>query len=137
MDLIKLTRELGAAIQQDERYLAFQQARQENEKDDSLTALIGKINLIQMSYQSEAEKPDANEQKLQAYDKEFREVYGELMLNPNMQKYEEARQEIDNLMNYIMQILSLCVNGEDPETCEPKEEEEHDCSGGCSSCSGC
>ena len=33
MDVIKLTRELGAAIQQDERYLNFAKARQENEND--------------------------------------------------------------------------------------------------------
>ena len=32
MDVIKLTRELGAAIQQDERYLAFTKARETNEK---------------------------------------------------------------------------------------------------------
>ena len=30
MDIIKLTRELGAAIQQDERYLNFAKAREDN-----------------------------------------------------------------------------------------------------------
>ena len=33
MDVIKLTRELGAAIQQDERYLAFAKAKEANEND--------------------------------------------------------------------------------------------------------
>ena len=42
--------------------------------------------------------------------------------------------EIDEMMNYIVEILTLCVNGEDPDTCEP---EEHSCSGSCSTCGGC
>ena len=136
MDLIKLTRQLGAAIQQDERYLAFQAARKANEEDDALNALIGKLNLVQLSYQQEAESPAPDEQKLSAYDEEFRSLYSELMQNPNMINYENARHDIDDMMSYIMQILGLCVNGEDPETCEP-EVHDHGCGGSCSSCSGC
>ena len=60
MDVIKLTRELGAAIQQDERYLAFAKAREDNEKDPELLDLMGQIQLVQMNYQREAsqENPD-------------------------------------------------------------------------------
>ncbi|NMP38193.1 MAG: YlbF family regulator [Clostridiales bacterium] len=137
MDVIALVRQLGAALQQDDRYLKFQEARKANDADEELNALIGKINLVQMSYQQEAAKSDANEQKLQAYDKEFNEIYGQVMLNANMQAYEVARGEVDELMNYIVGILSMCVNGEDPETCEPPKEHEHNCGGECSSCSGC
>ncbi len=136
MDIIKLARELGAEIQKDERFIALSQARAANEADDALTALIGKINLIQMSYQTESEKENPDNSKLEVYDNEFREVYGELMLNKNMQKYEAARHEVDSLMNYIVQLLSLCVNGEDPATCEP-EQHDHDCGGECGGCSGC
>jgi cell fate (sporulation/competence/biofilm development) regulator YlbF (YheA/YmcA/DUF963 family) len=134
MDLIQMARELGAAIQQDERYLALEEANAVNEADAELNNLIGEIQMIQMSYQNEAGKEDADEQKLQAYDKRFSEVYSIVMENPNMQKFQTARQEIDELMKYITGILTLCVRGEDPATCEPQQE--HDCSGGCSSCGG-
>ncbi|MBQ5823677.1 MAG: YlbF family regulator, partial [Clostridia bacterium] len=70
MDIIKLTRELGKAIQADERYAKFVAARETNEKDDELNELIGKMQLIHMSYQHEASKEDANEQKLTAYEEE-------------------------------------------------------------------
>lgn len=136
MDIIEITRQLGAAIQQDERYLAFQEARKVNEADTELNDLINKIQLIHMSYQHEASKDDANEEKLQAYDKEFTEVYQQVMANENMKNYEAARQAVDDMMNHITAILSLCVQGEDPATCEPHEEEHH-CSGECSSCGGC
>ena len=135
MDIIEITRQLGAAIQQDERYLAFHEARRTNEADTDLNDLINKIQLNHMSYQHEAAKDDANEEKLAAYDKEFSEVYQAVMANENMQKYEAARHAVDDMMNEITAILSLCVQGEDPETCQPQEE--HHCSGECGSCGGC
>lgn len=135
MDVIAKTRELGAVIQQDERYLKFLEARKANEADDALNGLIGKLNLIQMSYQNEASKDEPDETKMEGYDKEFRAVYAEVMQNPNMIAYEAAKHEIDEMMNYVMQLLSLCVNGEDPETCDVPEE--HDCGGNCGSCGGC
>ena len=135
MDIIEITRQLDAAIQQDERYLAFHEARRTNEADTDLNDLINKIQLIHMSYQHEAAKDDANEEKLAAYDKEFSEVYQTVMANENMQKYEAARHAVDDMMNEITAILSLCVQGEDPKTCQPQEE--HHCSGECGSCGGC
>ena len=56
MDIIKLTRELGAAIQQDDRYAKFQAAQKANEEDKDLNDLMGKIQLVHMSYQHEASK---------------------------------------------------------------------------------
>ncbi len=133
MSLEKLTRELGKAIQQDERYLAMQKAIEANEKDTALNELMSKIQLIQVSYQHEASKEEPNEDKMKAYDEEFRGVYTEIMMNPNMQAYEKARQDIDELMNYLTGILAMCVNGDDPDTCDPKA---HSCGGDCGSC-GC
>ena len=53
MSVIELTRQLGAAIQADERYKAFDEAKKANDADKELNDLIGKINLIQMNYQQE------------------------------------------------------------------------------------
>ena len=132
MDIIKLTRELGKAIQADDRYAKFVAARETNEKDDELNELIGKMQLIHMSYQHEASKEDANEQKLTAYEEEFMSIREKIMNNQNMINYEKARMDIDEMMNYIVAILTECIKGEDPETCEPPQE--HSCGGNCSSC---
>ena len=136
MDVIAKARELGALLQQDERYIKLMEAQKANEEDTALNELIARIQLVQMSFQHEATKEDKNEQKLQAYDKEFGEIYTKIMANPNMQAYQAARSEIDNLMNYINGIFALCLQGEDPATCEPQQEQ-HECGGECSSCSGC
>lgn len=132
MDIIELTRELGAAIQQDPAYEAFHKARKVNENDDDLNELMSKIQLIHMSYQHEAMKEDSNEEKLAVYDKEFTEVYRQVMANPNMIAFENAKNGLDVLMKRITGILTLCAQGEDPKTCEYQEQ---GCSGNCSSCS--
>ncbi len=137
MNVIELTRQLGAAIQQDERYLAFAKAKEANEKDEALNALMGEIQMIQMNYQMEASKEEPDSAKMQEFEAEFNAKYEEFMANENMQKYDEARAQVDSMMNYIMQILGLCVNGADPATCEPEQQHEHSCDGSCSSCSGC
>ena len=136
MHVIELTRQLGDAIQQDERYTAFAAIRVANEKDEELLDLMGKIQLLQMNYQREASAETPDKDKMNAYELEFNDLYSKFMANEKMVAYENARAEIDKLMNYIMQILGLCVNGADTATCEP--EQEHECDGSCcSDCSGC
>ena len=135
MDLIQMARELGAAIQQDERYLNFMQAHEANDKDNELNSLIGKIQLVHMSYNQEASKDDKDEEKLKALDREFNTLYNEVRCNPNMRRYEKARDEIDVLMKEITGILTLCVRGEDPMTCDPNATA--GCGGDCGSCGGC
>ena len=137
MSVIELTRQLGAEIQKDERYLAFAAAKEANEKDEALNALMGEIQMIQMNYQMEASKETPDSAKMQEFEAEFNAKYEAFMANENMQKYDEARAQVDSMMNYIMQILGLCVNGADPATCEPEEQHDHSCDGSCSSCSGC
>ena len=136
MNVIELTRQLGEAIQQDEKYISFMEAKRANEEDMDLNAMIGKLNLVQMGYQNESGKDAPDEQKLSDMDKEFQRLYGEIMLNENMKNYEAKKQELDDMMNYLIGILSQCVNGADPATCEPASAE-GDCTGSCSTCGGC
>ena len=136
--LVELTRKLGAAIQQDERYIAFAAAKKAKDEDKALADIIGKINLLQLSYQQEAQKGDlADSHKLESFEDEYGKLCGEAMLNSNMSAFEKAATEVDKMMKYLVGILSLCVDGDDPQTCEPQDEHDHDCDGSCSSCSGC
>lgn len=138
MDVIEATRLLGKAIQADERYLKYMQCAENNEKDAQLNDMIGKLNLIQFNYQQEITNAEGepDEAKIQEYDKQFQDMYAEIMVNPSMKTYEAAKDEVDAMMNYIVNLLSMVVNGADPETCEPEMNSEG-CSGDCSSCGGC
>ncbi len=136
MEINKIARELGKAIQADERYLKMQKCIETNKADEGLNELMARIQLVQMSFQKEGEG-EANEQKMQELEKEFNALYSEIMQNENMKNYEAARAEIDKMMNYVVELLALCVNGEDPDTCEPDVHEcahDHDCDCGCHDC---
>ena len=134
MDLIQLTRELGKAIQQDERYLRLQAAKQARDEDSHLQELIGEFNLKRMAINNEAVKDDRSEEKLQELNTELRHVYGEIMRNENMTAYNEAREALDAVLKRVNAIIALSAEGDDPETADLTEDS---CGGSCSSCAGC
>ena len=134
MDVIELTRELGKAIQQDDRFIAYNLAKQANDNDEGLQADMDRFSKLRADLGSamSAEEPDRD--NIAALDKELKEVYGRIMKNPNMIVFEGAQQNLENLVNNIQQIITLCSNGEDPATCQPQTSS---CTGSCSTCGGC
>ena len=130
MDIIELTRKLGHAIQSDERYLAFQVARQNNDEDTVLQEKIGELNLIHANINQALKDENADTAEL---NEKFRAVYEEVIKNPNMLAYQQTKKEMDDMIGYINQLMSLFVNGEDPDTAEPQA---LGCGSGCSGCGG-
>lgn len=134
MDIIKLTRELGKAIQADSRYVEMQLARQASDEDQWLQEAIGEFNLKRMAISNEAAKPDRDDETMQRLNKEFREVYTRIMQNENMVRYNAAKTEFDAMFQRVTGILGLCAEGDNPDTCDY---DAASCGGDCSSCAGC
>lgn len=133
-NIIKSVRELGKAIQADETFKAYIEAKTEADNDETLQNAIGEFNLVKMQINEEAQKEDKDEAKLQELNVQLRKSYADIIANEKMQKYNNANQLYSGLINKVYAILEMCCNGEDPVTCEP---EEHSCSGSCSTCGGC
>ncbi|HHX57428.1 MAG TPA: YlbF family regulator [Clostridiales bacterium] len=133
MDIIEKTRELGKMLQEDERYKAYFAAKEMNDKDEDLQALIGEFNLKRVDLNMEMSKDEKNTEKLKDLDTEIKELYGKIMANPNMLAFNDAKNAMDDILSQINNIITMSANGEDPETCG----EESSCGGSCSSCSGC
>lgn len=134
MDIIELAREIGKQLQQDQRYLNFEIARQQSDEDEELQQAIGEFNLKRMAINNEAQKEDRNEETLKRLNEEFRAVYGRIMANEHMLRYNDAKNELDALVQRITGIITLCAEGENPETCDY---DAASCGGDCSSCGGC
>lgn len=135
MTINELTRALGAAIQADPAYLRLCIAKQHNDEDQQLQEDIGQLNLIRIQYNTELSKESGKDDaKIAEYSKNFKELYAKIMRNPNMTEYNAAKEAVDGMMNQITAILTMCVNGEDPQTCEPPH---GGCSGSCATCGGC
>lgn len=133
MDVIQMTRELGKAIQQDDRYIVYNLAKQVNDDDKELQADIAEFDKLRsdMREAMSGENPDFD--RINAIDKETKSLYQKIMSNKNMIAFNSAQTALEELITNINQIISLCANGEDPETCEPPK----GCSGNCSACGGC
>lgn len=129
-------RQLGKAIQADPRYVAYWNAKADNDADTELQNDIQAFNFKKMSYQHEAEKLEEkrNPEKMEKLEHEVQELYLKIMDNPNMRAFETAKQAMNAMMQEVDTILSLCANGEDPDKCHP---DLTNCTGNCSGCSGC
>ena len=134
MDVIELTRELGKAIQQDDRFIAYNLAKQANDNDKELQDDMDRFSQLRkdLGTAMSAEEPDKN--KIGELDKEIKELYQKIMKNQNMIVFQGAQQALEALVNNIQQIITLCANGEDPDTCQPST---GSCTGSCSTCGGC
>lgn len=133
-DVIQIARELGAALQEDERYAALMQARKVNDEDETLQNLIGEFNMIMLQAQQEAEKEDKDEAKMKEYNEQYVQAYQKIMENENMRAYQAAQTELEGVVNTINGIIAMSLNGEDPMTCDPDAQ---NCTHDCSSCGGC
>ena len=134
MDIIEMTRELGKAIQADDRYLAYMLARQANDEDEQLQNLIKGFNNTRVQLQMEIAKPDKDDDKVQELNESIKSSYKLIMENPRMIAYNAAKTGFDELMSQINTVISMSSNGVDPDGIDVTTAS---CSGDCGSCGGC
>lgn len=133
MDVIAKARELGKAIQQDERFIRYAKARLANDDDKELQDAIGEFNLVRMELDREVNSDEKNDDKVKELNEKIRKVYSSVMSSPAMVEYNTAKAALDTLVNEINVIISKSIDGEDPDTCDTSS----GCTGSCDSCGGC
>lgn len=133
-NVIKEARALGAAIQDTDCFKNIKKAQEALDADANVQLAMSQIEGLQAKYQEEVSKEAPDQAVLTQIDSDFQAAYKEMTKSPVVAEFEAARQELDGMMNKVMEILYLCVNGEDPATCKPQE---HGECGSCSCCSSC
>ncbi len=133
MDIIEMTRELGKALQADDRYTAYMLAKQANDNDTVLQALISGFENMRLQLNEELAKDDKDTERIKELDEGIKSNYKQIMSNKNMMIFSAAQGSLEALVNNMNQIITMCANGEDPETCQPST----GCSGSCATCGGC
>jgi cell fate (sporulation/competence/biofilm development) regulator YlbF (YheA/YmcA/DUF963 family) len=132
--ILEMAKELGHAIQADERFVKVQAAQLQADNDAELQELIGEFNLKRMAINGESAKPaeEQDNEKMQQLNAELREVYGRVMANASMAAYNEAKTELDVILNGVGAIINMAAQGLNPD-----DYDEHQCGGNCASCGGC
>ncbi len=134
MEILEITRELGKAIQADETYKKFAIAKKNNDDDRELQDLIGEFNLIRLNVSNAMTDPNKDEEKIKKLNGELQECYKKVMANESMIAYNEAKTALDAIISKVNLLISMCVDGADPETVEIPDSS---CTGSCSTCGGC
>lgn len=133
MDIIKMTRELGKAIQQDDRYIAYMLAKQVNDNDKELQGDIDRFDKLRAELNEIMSTKNPDGDRLVELDNEIKETYKKVMSSKNMMIFTAAQKSLEDLVNNVNRIITMCANGEDPDTCQPSS----GCTGSCATCGGC
>jgi cell fate (sporulation/competence/biofilm development) regulator YlbF (YheA/YmcA/DUF963 family) len=128
-----MTRDLGKAIQADERYTYFADVKKALDADTDLQTEIQQFQLERLNLDNEIAKDEKDTERLKELNESIKTRYKSIMNNENMAKYEEAKGALDGLLSQINTIIESSVNGLDPETCPAVV----NCGGSCSTCGGC
>ncbi len=134
MDIILMFQKAAVELQQDERYLRLQKARQENDQDELLQNAINEFDFVRSELNREIEKQERDEARLGELNQKLNATYTAIMENPNMLAYNEAKADIKPLVEHINAIISAAIDGGDPMQVEPPSS---NCQSGCAGCQGC
>ena len=135
MSLESALRELGKEIQADPRFEALQVAAKANDADEALQQQMQEMQLITLKYQQEAEKgEEASQERIAELQQEYQDIYTKVMEGENMKNYSEAAAQMEQMAQYISQMIGLFFDGQDPATCEIPAT---DCTHDCCTCGGC
>ena len=135
MSLESALRELGKEIQADPRFEALQKAAKVNDADENLQSQMQEMQLITLKYQQEAEKgEEASRERIAELQQEYQDLYTKVMDGENMKNYSAAAAEMEQMAQYISQMIGLFFDGQDPATCEIPAS---DCTHDCCTCGGC
>lgn len=133
MDLIRMAKDLGKEIQASDAYIRLAAAKTANDEDEELQEMIGKFNLKRIEINTLISQDSIDNEKVSKLDAEVKELYKSIMTNKNMVAFNDAKNEMDSLMEKVNQILVAAINGMDPETADQVSS----CGGSCSTCGGC
>ncbi|MDR1002174.1 MAG: YlbF family regulator [Oscillospiraceae bacterium] len=135
MELMELARELGKAIQREPAYIALNLAAESNDADEKLQEQIQKFNLMRMQLNEAAKNEGEESDKVKEISADINKLYEEITKSEKMVAYNDARTELEGVIEKINQFLMAGANGEDMDSFQPHDHSS--CGGSCSSCSGC
>lgn len=135
MDIIKMARELGKALQQDQLYKDMVTANELTEKAVDLQKKLEEFTDLRTELNREIMKTDSEKsnETITEIDSKLRKLYDEITSSPEMIAYNAAKSALESQVAFISQIIAGAANGEDPDTIEKQT----GCTGSCGTCGGC
>ena len=93
---------------------------------------LGQFNLKKLDLNRAIIAEEKDNEKIAELNGEVKNLYEAIVSDPLMIAYSTTKDELDNTVRFIMQIIQGSANGDNP-----YEIEEQSCGGDCSACGGC
>ncbi len=134
MDVIQAARDLGKALQADDRYIRIMAAQEKNDDDTKLQDEISAFNMKRTQLNAEVQKSEKDQDKIKAMDTELKAMYAKIFENPNMIEFSDAKDDMDELIAEVNTIITGSASGQNPDEIVYSPAA---CGGECGGCSGC
>lgn len=134
MDVIQMARNLGKVLQEDERFIKMQIAKQQFESDVNTQRLMQEYKLKVDEINKEAGNGNSEPEKIDRLGKEIKNLYNSINSSDSAMILSREKFVLDSLLRQIYNIISQAAEGKNPDTIGL---ENSGCSGSCGSCSGC
>lgn len=118
MTVMEAARLLGAAIQEDPRFAAYQDAQGIVENDQQVKDLSDNLQALQDQFNEEAVKEQPDEKLLNDLQEQGAAMYQTIYQTPAMSRLMDVKEGMDLMMNEVMNYLYLVIGGADPATVE-------------------
>ncbi len=102
------------------------------DKSEKLQDKLGQFNLKKLDLNRAIIAEEKDNEKIAELNGEVKNLYEAIVSDPLMIAYSTTKDELDNTVRFIMQIIQGSANGDNP-----YEIEEQSCGGDCSACGGC
>ena len=127
MEVMEMARLLGLAIREDEIGKRAEACKKAYEEDEQIMALTTEFDVQQKALAAIAGDKDSDKNLISSIQSRLTEIYEEVLATDAYKNYEQAQNELNNLINRVNSTIMAQVNGQESEGCT------HDCS----TCSGC
>lgn len=127
MEIFELAVELGKKLKEDERVIAFENAKKAYEDDPILKKYMIEYEVQQKAVANEAAKPERDMNLIEVIQKRIDELYKKIAEHPTFAELNRTQADVNELMNRVNQTIMTQITGEEPSSCT------HDCS----TCGGC
>lgn len=125
MNVTELAEALGRALSETDTFKKYMFAKGKFDLNEDLTQLIEAYNMEKLRLDVIEAQGTEEEKKTSSTDK-LNKLYQEIFSHPDMVAYNEAREELTNLLTSVDTIISETMNGESG--CTPDK---------CASCGHC
>lgn len=128
MGIFELAAQLGRALKDDERLVAFDAAKKAYDADPQLKAYLTEYEVQQKAMQNEMAKPEQDTHLLAMIRERIDTLYRLINENPAFVELNRTQQQVNALMNRVNQTIMFEITGEEPSAA---------CTHDCSTCGGC